>query len=407
MHPRFAFAKPGLLASMRPMFEGDRRVAWLRTGQDGLAAMLAAIVAARRSVGLEIYVFEDGAIGRRFREALTDAAARGVRVRVLVDTFGSIELPADYFRSVTEAGGDCRWFNPLELGRFTYRDHRKLLVVDEEVAFVAGFNIGDHYDGDGIQRGWRDVGVVLRGPPVPALSKMFHAMFGAAGFRHRLLSRFRRQLVPQRLEAGDADLFLLSPGRERNPARETLVDDVLKAQRIRLTTAYFLPPRRLRQALCRAARSGTQVQLILPGRSDVAISQWAARGLYSGLLRAGVEIYEYQPTVLHAKRYLIDDRVYVGSANLDLRSLNINYELLIRFSDPTLAREGHRQFDEDLALCRRIQPREWRSRGLWQKIRERLASFFLVRLDARFAVRHLHRLREGRVGLKSGRRKAL
>ncbi len=374
--------------------QGPAPVSWLRTGQEGLAAMLGAIERARVSVGFEIYLFEDCPLGVRFREALAAAARRGVRVRVLVDAFGSLELPADYFRVVNEAGADCRWFNPLELGRPTCRDHRKLLLVDDEVAFVTGFNVGAHYDGDGVESGWRDVGVSLTGPFVPPLVQAFHTMFASASFRHRRLARFRRQLRSQQVTLQDGSLFLLSPGRERNPAREALASDILRSRRIRLTTAYFLPPRRLRMALVRAARNGAQVQLILPGISDVRLAQLAARGQYTRLLKAGVEIHEYQPAVLHAKRYLLDDIVYVGSANLDLRSLNINYELLVRVEDAALATEGHAQFEADLRHSRRVDLETWHGRSWWSRTLERLAAFVLVRLDGRFVLRQLIRLQQ-------------
>lgn len=381
------------------MFQGPR-IEWLGSGREGLAAMLEAIEAARQSVALEIYILEDSPIGARFRAALEAAARRGVRVRVLVDTFGSLELRADYLAPVEEAGGDCRWFNPSELGRFTYRDHRKLLIVDDAVAFVTGFNIGTAYDGDGIESGWRDLGVVLRGAWVAPLAQAFHGMFGAASFRHRRLARFRRHMVPQRIRVEDADLFLLSPGRGRNPARESLVADVRRARCVRLTTAYFLPPRSLRLALARAARSGVRVQLLVPGKSDVRLAQLAARSQYGRLLRAGVEIHEYQPAVLHTKRYLLDDVVYVGSANLDLRSLNINYELLLRIEDARLAAEGHAAFEDDLTRSRRILPEAWRRRSWWPRMLERLAGFVLGRLDPQFAMRQLERL--GSAGDDSG-----
>lgn len=393
------------------MAEADApRFRWLPTGREGLAAMLAAIERARHSVALEVYILQASEIGERFRAALRSAAARGVRVRVLVDAFGSLELPADYLQPVKEAGGDCRWFNPLELRRLPYRDHRKVLVVDEEVAYVTGFNIGRDYDGDGVEHGWRDVGVEVRGAFVSVLSQAFHGMFGAASFRHRRLSRFRRHLVPQRLTLEDGDLFLLSPGRGRNPARDALVEDIRRSRRVRLTTAYLLPPRVLRRAMMAAARGGAQVQLVVPGRSDVILAQFAARGQYARLLRAGVEIYEYQPAVLHAKRYLLDDVVYVGSANLDLRSLNINYEVLIRLRDRAFAAAGHAQFEEDLAHSQRIAPETWRRRPWWRRVAEWVAGLVLGRLDLRLAMRQLNRIRARardrtgtRVGMSGGR----
>lgn len=378
---------------------------WLRTGRDGLAAMLSAIRQARESVGLEIYILQDCPVGARFREALREAAARGVRVRVLVDAFGSIELPADYLRPVEAAGGDCRWFNPLELGRLPYRDHRKLLIVDDEVAFVGGFNIGTNYDGDGVTQGWLDLGAVARGPWVAPLHQAFHGMFGAASFRHRRLSRFRRHLVPQKVSIAAGDLFLLSPGFGRNPAREALVQDLTQARRARLTSAYFFPPRRLRRAMASVVERGGLVQVLLPGRSDVKFAQMAARGHYARLLRWGIEIFEYQVAVLHAKRYLLDDVVYVGSANLDLRSLSINYEILMRTRDAGLAEEGNRHFDEDLKHSVRITWDTWKQRPWWNRLAERVASVVLGRFDLRLAIRQLHRLRAGRRPVRTRRRR--
>ncbi|MBL9137354.1 MAG: phosphatidylserine/phosphatidylglycerophosphate/cardiolipin synthase family protein [Verrucomicrobiales bacterium] len=383
------------------------QLAWLRTGREGLAAMLEAVRHARESVGLEIYILQDCAIGARFREALREAALRGVRVRVLVDAFGSIELPADYLASVRAAGGDCRWFNPLELGRLSYRDHRKLLVVDDQVAFVGGFNIGTDYDGDGVSEGWRDLGVVARGPWVAPLHQAFHGMFGAASFRHRRLSRFRRHLVPQKVSIPGGDLFLLSPGLGRNPAREALAQDLSRANRVRLTSAYFFPPRRLRRGMSSVVRRGGTVQILLPGPSDVKFAQMAARGHYARLLKSGVEIFEYQAAVLHAKRYLLDDVVYVGSANLDLRSLNINYEILLRARDAGLALEGHAQFEEDLKHSVQITAEVWRRRPWWNRLAERVASVVLGRFDLRFAIRQLYRLRAGGAPLRVGRRRSL
>lgn len=382
------------------------RFGWLRTGQEGLAAMLRAIEQAQSSVGLEIYILQKSEIGDRFRTALADAARRGVRVRVLVDAFGSFELPRDYLRPVEEAGGDCRWFNPLELRRLTYRDHRKILVVDDEVAFIGGFNIGTTYDGDGVTSGWRDLGMVVRGETVGELVKAFHGMFGAASFRHQRLARFRTHLQQQQVTTRDGDLFFLSPGRGRDPLRQALCSDILAAKRIQLTTAYFLPPRRLRRALVAAARRGAEVQILLPGCCDVLLAQYAARGHYTRLLRAGVQIYEYNAAVLHTKCYIVDDLVYVGSANLDLRSLTINYEVLLRTEDAALAAEGRAIFEADLGRSDRILKEEWVKRPWWKRMLESLAGTILVRLDLQIAMRQLSRLRVNPARLRRFRKEA-
>jgi cardiolipin synthase len=386
------------------MSGGDSRFVWLRTGQEALAAMLSAVDQARQSVALEMYIYQDSPIGARFRAALVAAAHRGVRVRVLIDAFGSLELRHDYMEPVVAAGGDCRWFNPLGLRRLPHRDHRKLLIVDDEVAFIGGLNIATVYDGDGVTHGWHDLGMRIRGGElVLELSKAFHEMFGAASFRHRRLARFRRILHPQRVTTADGDLFLLSPGRGRNPARDALEEEIRCSRQVLLTTPYLLMPRQLRRALEVAAKGGAEVKLLLPGKSDVWLAQLAARGQYARLLASGVRIYEYQPVVLHVKRYLLDDVVYVGSANLDLRSLNINYELLVRIHDRALAAEGRADFEAELERSRQVTREQWRVRSWWNRIAERFAGALLVRVDLRFAMWRVSRLRQVGKRLPLGR----
>ncbi|MEK7706939.1 MAG: phospholipase D-like domain-containing protein, partial [Verrucomicrobiota bacterium] len=154
------------------------------------------------------------------------------------------------------------------------------------------------------------------------------------------------------------------------------------AQNAQIMVAYFLSPQRIPRQLRRAGRRGNPVQLILPGKSDVALSQLAARSQYHRLMKAGVEIYEYQPQILHAKLFVVNDAVYVGSANLDPRSLSINYELMIRFENPQMAAEAREIIAEALRHCRRVDPGTWRrSRTFWTRLKERWAFFLLSRID--------------------------
>jgi cardiolipin synthase A/B len=365
---------------------------WLRTGEEGLAALLEAMGAATQSLRLETYIFAPGPVGERFRDALVAAGRRGVRVQVLVDALGSGELPSDFFDPLVQAGGEFRWFNPLALDRLTYRNHRKVLVCDERVAIVGGFNIAAEYDGDGVTRGWRDLGLHIAGSLAAELAEDFDVMFTRADFKHRRLQRLRR--ARNELASGqDWSLLLSGPGRRHGEIKRSLARDLAPARSVQIVAAYFLPPWRLRQRLLRVARRGGRVQLILAGKSDVLLSQLATRRLYQSFLRAGAEVFEYQPQVLHAKLAIIDDAVYVGSSNLDIRSLQINYELMVRVSDARLAGEARDLFTEMQRHCRRIDPRTWRqSRTFWNKLRERWASFVLVRLDpllARWQLKHL------------------
>ena len=344
--------------------------------------MLRAIQQARRSVRLETYTFDSSLIGVAFLDALVEARDRGVSVRVLIDAIGSIELPDSFWEPLLRAGGEVRRFNPIALGRLSYRDHRKVLAVDEAVAFIGGFNVAREYFGDGILEGWRDLGLEVRGPLVGELTESFDDMFRHADFRHKRLQRIRRSGLVSLTCEQDWQLLLSGPGRGHRFMKRTLARDLTHARTIHVISAYFLPTWRIRRELRRTARRGGLVQLILPGKSDVAISQLASRRLYQGLLKAGVEVYEYQPQVLHAKMVVVDQTVYIGSANLDARGLGINYELLARLSDPELAREAREIFKADLGLCRRISLSEWRkSRGFFQKLLENLSYFVLSRLD--------------------------
>ena len=370
-----------------PEPRGDSQFHWLRTGEQGLAEMLAAINAATNSVRLEMYIFHDGPVAERFRQTLVNACQRGLRVQVLIDAMGSISLPDSFWDLFRVSGGDFRWFNPLTLNRFWIRDHRKILVCDGTVAFIGGFNIATEYCGDGVTSGWRDLGMRLTGSLTQELAVAFDEMFACADFKHQPFARLRKSQRQRLVEAPEGELLLSGPGRN-NPVKRALRNDLKKARRVQIICAYFLPPWRMRRDLMRVARRGGQVQLILAAKTDVPMTRLAAQSFYRRLLRAGVEIYEYQPQILHAKLFLIDDAVYVGSANLDTRSLNINYELLVRLKNAKLAAEGRGFFLADLAHCRKIEFANWRkSRSLWERIKARWAYFILARLDPTIARR--------------------
>ncbi len=358
------------------------RFRWLRTGLEALEAMLECVPAAQKLIRLETYIYHTGSIGERFREALIAAARRGVKVQVLIDGIGSFSLPDSFWDPLRAVGGECVWFNPVRLGRWSYRDHRKVLVCDDTVAFVGGFNIADEYHGDGVAHGWRDLGIEIRGGKlVQALAKSFDAFFGSASLRPKRLQRFRK--AAHEVITGDNwQLLTGGPGRQLGPMQAVLRQDLVKARSVRIISSYFLPAWRLRKMLAGVCKRGGRVQLILAGKSDVPLTKFASRRLYRQLLRDGVEIFEYDPQILHAKLFLVDDVAYVGSANMDVRSLRINYELLVRINDPEMAARAGEMFDEDLKYSRQIHRMTWKkSRTLWEKIKERWAYFFLARVD--------------------------
>jgi cardiolipin synthase A/B len=365
------------MSTVKPAFHN-----WLCTGDAVFPAMLEAIQGAQRTIRFETYIYAPDHVGERFRTALLAARQRGVTVRVLFDALGSYGLPMNYWDSLRAAGGEARWFNPIKLGRLGFRSHRKLLVCDEEVAFIGGFNIAKEYEGDGVKTGWCDLGLQLISPLAADLAVSFDGMFERANFLHKRLMRLRKTSAKKDIMERDGELLLSGPGRGHNPFKRALRTDLARTKRVRIIAAYFLPTWRIRRDLMRIAQRGGKVQLILAGKSDVAISQLACRSLYRRFLKAGVEIYEYQPQILHAKLILIENAVYIGSANLDPRSLSLNYELMVRFQNEELATEAADQFQKNLEYCQRIELEAWRkSRSWWNRLRQRWAYFILARLD--------------------------
>ncbi len=348
--------------------------------------MLDAIAKARHSVRLETYIYSDGRLGRQFVDALLAAVKRNVRVCVLVDAFGSWGLPENYFDSLIAAGATVQRFNRLTLWRFAVRDHRKLLVCDDRLAFVGGFNISDEYDGDGITSGWRDVGACIENPVLVAeLTEAFDKLFSSAGSKHKPWKRFlyRRHNVIQCEGSSPRH-----PGFKPHSFPRLLRRDIGSARDVQIVSAYFLPTYRLRRALMRAARRGARVRLILAGKSDVYISQLAARNLYPRLLQAGVEIYEYEPQILHAKMICLGPVTYIGSANLDIRSLRLNYELILRFNDQAVTAGANEIFDDMLKHSRRIEAVAWKKTlSFWQRWKYYWANFLLTRVDPFVALR--------------------
>ena len=369
------------------------RARWLADGDATFAAMLALIARARESVYLESYLVRPGHPAESLRAGLVSARARGVRVRVLYDAFGSEGLPAAFFAPLQAVGGEVRVFSPARRLRLAFRDHRKLLVCDARCAIVGGHNIGPEYTGNGVTRGWRDLALQIEGPIGAELASSFEAMYALAPVNASAIREFRaaaRALTPA---AGAIRLLTGGAGWPAGVLKRTLRFDLRRARAVRCMAGYFLPPARIRRALHRCAAAGGQVQLLLAGKSDVPVARYAAEHLYAAMLEGGAELYEYQPQVLHAKLILMDDTVYVGSCNLDRRSLNINYELLLRLQWPELAAQGRALFADALVHGRAVPAAEWRMRRRWwERLRSRAAYWLLTRIDPLLARRPLRSL---------------
>lgn len=369
------------MSQQRPIRTADGHVVhWYDTGAELLEAELKAIETAKETVCFERYIFRASPLAERFRTAFVEAAQRGVKVTVLLDYLGCLGLPSGYFHELAEAGGKVVWFNPMRWRLWTFRDHRKLLVVDDAEAFVGGCNVAPEYDGDGVTEGWRDGGIGITGPVVKFLAESFESQVKKAGNQ---LWRARKHGHNGWVHAGsEVSLLLMRPGLHQGVLQRALRHDLHQARHLEMTMAYFLPKGRFKRMLLRAAKHARSFRLLLPGKSDVPLMQVASRALYSQFQRHRAEIHEYQPQMLHAKVIVIDDIVYVGSANLDPRSLSINFEVMLRIQNAALAERARATFERDLEHSQAMAKLSWRNPVTWwTQFKEKLALLIFTRLD--------------------------
>lgn len=357
--------------------------------------MLRAIDQAQASVALEMYIFSDDRTGREVRSCLARAAGRGVDVRVLVDAVGSWALSGAFWDELVAAGGKVKLFRPVFGGLFLFRNHRKLVLIDDRQAFIGGLNISDEYyrgrEGDAP---WRDNALEITGYELVRLRRSFGRMWLRADLPVRKTLLIMRRSYGLRPRPGQHIRFLESGPEDplhsvRRGYRQIIGNATAS---IDLAMGYFYPHGRLLRALKRSARHGVRVRILLPQRSDVPLARWAARGLYGRLLRAGIEVWEYKPAMMHAKMAIIDDTLIAGSANLDIRSGRINYELVAVVRDEALAGQARSDFEADLADSDRVTFEEWRMRPLVQRVMERISYWLLARLDIFFARAEIARM---------------
>lgn len=361
------------------------KIRLLKNGSEIFPAMFDSIDRAVSCVGLEMYIFVDDGTGREFRDHLVSAAKRGVRVMVMVDAVGSWSLPESFWDELRNSGGMARQFRPVSRGMFFLRNHRKLLLVDDRIAYIGGVNIADeYYLGSRGEPAWRDNALEITGGGVKRIRRSFDRMWMRAEMPFRKVVLSLRPGRRKREQPGSGSLQILESGPEdpMQPVRSAYRRLIGGAGRnIDLAMGYFYPSGRILRALKRAVLRGVRVRLLFSQRSDVAVARWAARGLYGKLLRDGMEVWEYRPAMMHAKLAIIDDVVVAGSANLDIRSGRINNELVAVVNDEALAQQARADFEEDLGQADRISLEEWQERPLFQRIKERISAWLLARLD--------------------------
>ncbi|MFF5923354.1 phosphatidylserine/phosphatidylglycerophosphate/cardiolipin synthase family protein [Streptomyces flavochromogenes] len=347
----------------------------LRNGDEIFAAMLDAVAGARHTVDMMTFVYWRGDIARRFAEALSDRARAGVRVRLLLDGFGSRLIERDLLDRMSEAGVEVAWFRkPLYLSplKQNHRCHRKVLVVDEQTAFTGGVGIAEEWCGDARNsHEWRDTHVEVQGPAVDGIAAAFAQNWAEC---HTELFDERDRFVSHR-PSGNAIVQVVRGSASFGwQDMQTLMRVILESaeERIRLATAYFAPDDYFIELLCATARRGVDVEILLPGpHTDKRVCQLAGQHRYEALTACGVRIHQYQPTMMHAKIITMDGVVsLIGSTNFNRRSLDHDEEVMLAVMDTEFTASLDAHYDEDLKVSELIRPDRWKRRSLLQRARE-------------------------------------
>jgi cardiolipin synthase len=350
---------------------GGNQVELLIDGSQAYPAMERAVAEAKREIHALFYIWKADAAGRKFRDMLVEKARQGVTVRVLVDAFGSQAFAGSFCEPLVDAGAMVARFlpsrfEPFNAPRFNFVNHRKILVVDGETAFTGGMNIGDEYRGP-----WRDLMLSLHGPAARALNYVFLDDWYFA------TAESPGEASGDGAEApGDVDVAVIASG----PDTESWIHDayftaLTRAEtRIWIATPYFIPTQALMAALRTAAGRGVDVRIVVPDVSDVRLVKWASRSYYRLLVSAGVKVYEYQGTMLHAKALLVDqDRASVGTANLDTRSFRLSFEVGCFFASSELCGELASWFSSLLESAKQISEESLNQDALSKKLLESVA----------------------------------
>jgi len=345
----------------------------LRAGGETFPAMLTAITAAQESISLETYILAADSTGDKFKAALMERARAGVKCRVIYDAVGSFSLSGAWVDEMRAAGVEVIDFNPIapwrRRFRLSHRNHRKVLVVDNVVAFTGGLNISNDYapvEDGGV--GWHDMHCRVTGPIVADLARMFRRTWLRCGG-----TQFPTIPPASTVPPGDGGAFVRlldnTLRRQRGNTRRAYLHVIRTAQRaVLIQNAYFLPDRGLRRALTRAAKRGVDVRVIVPGSSDVRVIQWASLYVLRGLSRFGVKILQWRGPMMHAKTAAIDETwSAIGSYNFDAQSRFSNLEVTVEILDHGVGTELVRQFEQSVANCDPYDLETWNKLPFWKK----------------------------------------
>ena len=361
---------------MGPAIISGNTIKDLNNGDEIFPAMLEAIRGAKKTISFETYIWWEGQIGKDFAAALSQRAQSGVRVHVTIDWAGSYNMDESLLKQMQAAGVNVQRYRPLHwynLARMNNRTHRKLLVVDGRIGFTGGVGIGDPWQGNAQDKDhWRDIHFRVEGPVVAQFQAAFNdnwikttgeVLNGADNF-------------PQLEKVGDIDahMFTSSPSGGSESMHLMYLMSIAAADKtIDLEAAYFIPDELITQAFLAARKRGVQIRVLVPGKNtDSDAARHASKADWGPMLQAGIEIYEYEPTMFHNKMLIVDKlMVSVGSTNFDLRSFQLNDEASLNAYDPAFAARMTEVFEQDLKPTERYTYETWKNRPLKDKLYEK------------------------------------
>ena len=351
------------------------RIEVIVDGDARLERVLALLNGAIRSIDLIMYIFTHDAAGSRVLDAMTAAAKRGVRVRAVIDSFGSGDVSDTVFDPLRAEGGSVTFFSRRWRSTYLIRNHQKLLLIDDEVAVTGGFNIAEAYLSTQKTHCWFDLGVVVRGPTVARMVQWFAQIHDYTVNDDGKLLVLRRLIREWPVDAGPVSWLVGGPTQRLSPWARALRSDLERARQLDMAMAYFSPGQGMLRRLGRVAKRGRAL-FVMAAKSDNPATIGASRLLYGYLLRKRATIWEYLPCRLHMKLIVIDDVVYVGTANFDMRSLFMNVEVMLRVADAGFAQQMRGFIDGLAPDCEVITPAVHKKRGTWlTRLRWTLAWF--------------------------------
>lgn len=359
----------------------NNHVKILKNGAETFTEMLREIQKAEDHIHMEYFIIRESEIGRKFQRALIGKAKQGVKVRLIYDGVGCWKLGKEFVQAMRDGGVDIGVFLPVTLpvfgSRLNYRNHRKILIVDGKVGFTGGINIGDEYLGRDLRMGfWRDTHIKVTGEANYVLQTIFLKDW----FFVKNEEVDGRRYFPRQGYQGETAVQIVSSGPDMywHSIQQAYFTAITSARKsVYITTPYLVPDEAINTALKTAALRGVDVRILLPGKPDHRTVFWASKSHFQELMDAGVKIYQYQKGFVHSKIITADDNITsIGTANLDIRSLELNFEVNALMYDEKLTKKVKGNFFEDLQHSKRILPEEYDQRPIQHKMKESLARLF-------------------------------